>query len=727
MSDLFLFRFDDGHNKGTQSIVVFSASELKGDAIEAIIKKDVSINLTPSKIYLLGLNSLQDSISRIFEDEQFAKVVSSLISRDESCIEFFSVTTDGDFIDFKTSVKVNFQLQNKILQSGSVDIFKRRKGVLTSSPHYHFVKPSGDHCDKFIRVSNLLTSGNEVAFMALGLLPRIIENIKHIYVDTSSISFLIMTALQLSMKYQKEIPTIESFESYAALSKEHDFIEGPATFVFISATTSGGLVSKLGSSTNLYRDRIFTLFYSQLGLDQIGIYDICSAMTNGIYSIESENCKLCKENSKLIHIVGEQFLPETPRHEMFLIKKDDFSSDRARFFKNFVSNGLLHWNKATKQNINEHFYIDTREFLNNDELSEGIIEDLKMALNKSFSRDIKTIITLDDDGSQALKEKVISYLGSDESSIKWLSLEDLENNSEFKPNSAMVIAGTITSGRKLLSASRKLRILEKSASIKYLVAISKLPTKKSKDQLRKDLQQGGHELIILKDCPVPRVKEHIVTAWDLETLILNEIDDPLSDVDIAGPLPTVLSQRKSDLSGNVDSQNGLFLDTPNDEKLTLREGFAFWADLKIDCNKVSQADVYWAIQAILHDLRLKNADTGLDSTYHSTVLSPICFDRYNDGVIQACFLRAATPEELDYTIDENFSRQMTDVLISIIQNWAIDQGEASFEFLMALATGRLKVLPSDLKEILKVSTEPSSNATIKFMADYIVQKQRVNL
>jgi len=722
MSDLFLFRFDDESNDRKQSIVVFGANELNSIRIEEAIKIDVSINLTPSKIYVISLSSQRADLKALSQDQSKTIKFSSLISNDESSIEFISVSNDGAFESLKTESPLDLILQNKIMAAGGIEIFRKRRGILKSSPHYHFVKPSGDHCDKFIRVSNLLTSGNEVSFLALGVLPHIHGNMKHIYVDTSSISFLIMTALQLSGKYQSSLPVIESFESYSAFNKKYDFVEAATSSVFISATTSGGLNAKLNAETNLYRDKIVTLFFSNLLEGQKGVFNISSAMKDDIYSKPAALCKLCKDNSKLINIVGEQFLPEIPRHEKLLICKPHFKKNRENFFSEFATHGLLHSDKIETPNIREHFYIDIASFLKDEELSKPFIKKLNVILNKSFSRDIKTIVTLDDSGSNALKEQVIKYLNNEEENYQWLTLTELETKEFDTEHSALVIAGSITSGRKLLSASRRLRALNIDTAIKYLVGISKLPTEVESIQLSKDLEQGGNELIILNKCPLPRIKEHVVTAWELEKGFLSQFIDDFED-NITS-LPQTLSVRNTEVR---DSKNGLFLNDPNDKPLVLRDGFAFWSSLNIDCSKASQADVYWTMQTIMHDLRVENSDTGLESTYHSTVLSPICFDRYNDGIIQACILRAATPGELNYTIDKSFSRQMADVLISIIKNWNIAQGEGCLEFLMALATKRMKVLDSDLTRVLALSHEVDMNDTVKFLLNCIANSSEVNI
>jgi len=133
--------------------------------------------------------------------------------------------------------------------------------------------------------------------------------------------------------------------------------------------------------------------------------------------------------------------------------------------------------------------------------------------------------------------------------------------------------------------------------------------------------------------------------------------------------------------------------------------------LSTNTENASQVDVYWTIQTVLHDLRSKQ---DLGKPYHTTLISPACFDRYNDGVIQACLLRAAKPIELNYTVDHDASRKMCDIITSIIKNWENEQGEASFEFLMAICSKRLSLIPEHLIQISSLSKDEMPEA-LKFL------------
>jgi hypothetical protein len=90
---------------------------------------------------------------------------------------------------------------------------------------------------------------------------------------------------------------------------------------------------------------------------------------------------------------------------------------------------------------------------------------------------------------------------------------------------------------------------------------------------------------------------------------------------------------------------------------------------------------------LIPSLRLTQAAIG------PVVLDPLNFFRYNDGLIQAALLRCASPAELDYTCHMDLSKQITELIIKMINCVEDEFGEALIEFLLALASSRLSVLP----------------------------------
>ena len=698
MSRYFSFRFRKDSQEAKQSLVLFCHSDIEVSSLIKEIKEDVMLNLVPSDVVILGYGITASVVGGIISNSIFTSEFESFVGVIEDKLEFITVDENGDITTVREGAAVLFK--KEMMLAGANEIFKSRKGLITSSPSYHFSKPSGEHCDKFIRASNLFTSGVEVAFLAISLLPYLTDNIKRIYVDTSSISFLVSIAVQLSKNFQHQQPIIESFESYSVFKEPYGFVTSPESLVIVSATTSGGLVKNLIRDNAFSTENILTLFFSHIPTGQRGLFDISSVVESGITSVPEEHCKFCQQGSKVIRIEGEQFLPETPKHELLVIKKVDFDSKRQNFFKEFAVKGLLKFDTSPSDDWEkEHFYIDINKLLESG--PDTFKDTLTKKLNKHFSRDIQTVISLDDEGSWALTQTIRAEIGDE--TIKWVKFADISEEDLKDSQSVFVVAGAITSGRKLLATARKLRGIAKSATITYFVGFSKLPNQTSFEQLEKDLCLGGFELVVLRSCNLPRFSEKSKSVWDIEKEKLSafsEIEDPLSDT--PERLPNLLAARAKTLE--AASSDDLFLTSAKGEPLKLRETFAFWTNLGLNTQKASQADVYWTIQAILHDLRIKS-DSGLATTYHSTLISPVCFDRYNDGVIQACLLRAAKPIELNYAVDEIYSRQMTDIIISIIKNLDNPQGEASLEFLFALWAGQLKVLDGHLKEIIALETD----------------------
>lgn len=712
MSSCFTFRMAEKNSEGldVDSLILFFTGDVGVNSVIKAIKDSVQEKYIHHFVYLITNKSNRDFLDGISIDSQFSGEFESLIGDFNKKIKFIYVCGNGSFFTLDDKKAFPDCIKNNILQSGMVELFRKRNGVISSSDNYHFLKPSGDHCDKFIRASNLLISSNEVFFLSIKILPYLKGGVKRIYIDTSSIAYLILTAIQISDNCDASEISIESFESYTALVDSYDFVEDEHSLVFISATTSGSLAKGLDKGTNLCLNQIITLFHLGLPSNQIGLFDISVALPGGIYSDKSSSCKLCK-TKRLIRISGDQFLPEMPSNELLTIKKSDFSLARGKFFKEFAKTGVLGCDdKGSPSDSREHFYVDVRKIVSNP--SVNFAEDLARAVKRYAARDVNGLISLGDTGSDALAAKISALAGG----LPVISAYNLDDHI-VSLQSVMVVAGAITSGRTLLSLSRKLRSLDKSSTIFYFIGFSKVSTADALRQLKSDLIMGGHEFFILRECPMPRVKEYSKTAWDFERefLSVNSGMDPL--VSSKKPMPVNFMRRLGSIQNGLNSDD-LFLMSPQGNRLELRRTFAFWSDLMLDDVKApaTQSDVYWTIQSVLHDLRINSHDKGLASLYHSTVISPVCFDRFNDGVIQSCFLRAAKPVELNYSVDIKFSEKMKDLLISVISNWKNSQGEAALEFLLAMACGRLKINDMHLREVVSLK-KSSMPVTMRFLLD----------
>lgn len=706
MTDCFSFRFKE-KAEDKCSLVIFVHGGPGSNALKDLVKADVEENLSPEYLYIIGIN-IEELKNSLLSDALFLEEVGSWVSDIEKRLKFLNVSNNGSILELDSGAAYDYA--DQLMQAGVGDIFVRRKGLITSSESYHFAKPSGAHCDKFIRTSNLFTSGLETTFLAIGILEFLTPNIKRVYVDTSSISFLLSVALQLSNNFGSKLPTIESFGSYDNVG-DFDFVEDDDTLVFISATTSNGLKKELLAKKNFKTEQIITLLYSGVKSEVNNVFDISQRLEGGIYSVKPNDCRLCKKGSKVIDISGEQFLPATPKHETLLIRKPDFHSQRQKFFKEFATKNILKCSVSPDGILaQEHFYIDVEQVL---KVKDKVFQtDLERQIKKYLTRDTERLIVLDSSASFTLANKINEV---SECSLPVQVLKDLHEDDLKDASSVMVVASSITSGRKLLSAARKLRGISETAAITYFVAFSKISSKEQFEQLRKDLTQGGFELVVLRQCPMPRSREEEVSVWDIETEKLQ--NEAGVGFGVRRELPHELAKRLKLLTEEGRGDDDLFLLSPTGKQLNLRPTFVFWIGLDLDTNKATQADVYWTIQSLIHDLRARTGK-GLATSYHTTLISPVCFDRFNDGVIQACILRAAKPVELNYAVDEIYSRQITDIILSCISNVDNDQGEGTLEFLMAIWLERLSLKPQHMKELIALESKVDNELVRFFLTKF---------
>jgi len=137
-----------------------------------------------------------------------------------------------------------------------------------------------------------------------------------------------------------------------------------------------------------------------------------------------------------------------------------------------------------------------------------------------------------------------------------------------------------------------------------------------------------------------------------------------------------------------------------------------------DIESVSQADIYAVVSNLLANARCGNEGFKVankeapvirwsQSVYGQVLVSPatLCpsnFRDYNDSILRAAFLRAAHPAELNYAVDEACSAEVLDILIAEVDAWRERKGDALPEFLMSLASGRLRLRPGHLEKFRAV-------------------------
>jgi len=172
----------------------------------------------------------------------------------------------------------------------------------------------------------------------------------------------------------------------------------------------------------------------------------------------------------------------------------------------------------------------------------------------------------------------------------------------------------------------------------------------------------------------------------------------------------------------------VFWPDPEGNKLSLRNGFLlFGFDYYCDSeHKASQADVYFAVSAILHSMRegYEGQASLRQHIHHRVVISPYAIDRFNDGIVQAAFLRAAFPAELNYADSPQYSEDMREVLLSVFEDLSRQRAEAATEFLFAILTEKLVLRAKDIIEVIKVAEVKTKDYPILQDLVHWIQKEK---
>jgi len=426
----------------------------------------------------------------------------------------------------------------------------------------------------------------------------------------------------------------------------------------------------------------------------------------------ADDCPLCEEGSIRIDIVGDQFLPSPGVVLPVTLKASDAPSWLRSFVGQVVGTGLIHANYQVEVDTraSKEVFFDLQSFVSDDKRLASL-KRFKRRLDTFIEQDvpagIRRIIHLNDAASRLLARRIEEYVVPRlRKPIRTISLQEVQSNIEANVETAgatLVVAGAIASGRTLFAAAQTLRHIQKNDAVNYLIGIARLPSDEAwrgMDDLIHREQPRDQGLHVVERVRLPVYGMATETTWDDEREFYKAIEGHITD---AGRPHFESRRRALELSSSDDARglvDNLFWESQQGTPLPLRHGFAFF-DFAVDGAIASQADVFFTILSVLHHLRHRKETEQTLRQYEHTrrVLSPRCFDRFNDGIIQASLLRAARPVEMNYAIDVRLGEQMAEVIDFIFANATNDAGEATREFLLALAMKRLRLPTYSLKQL----------------------------
>lgn len=576
---------------------------------------------------------------------------------------------------------------------------------------YMFRKPSGHEVDIFLRAGNLLSEQGLLIVFCYLILRRMGLNTEVIYIDSFTILSFALRIQSLIAYFSHQdairepiVPKIKVFHSYEIESKFRLTNTDGDYCVIISASTSHGLADKLINEHEAEKSRIVHI---------LGMSSSDSELNkSSIYFEEREFPNIDSKTNKVIGITNEEFMvsygnPTRVRlsTEHVCKKLSDELTDG--FYRKHLRIGM----SGDDSGYGPHsvFVIDQNS---NDDWSEAFIRWLKYELIHELPATTSTIIHLDDPKSKMMGQKIRKRL-KDISGKKKLSLvskSTVESESfQFKDDSAVVVVGFQDPGLEQLgNLSRELRKhsnLFQHYVLGYAFPESRKQFKRMTNDIR--LTQGpkrsyGWSEFLVAATGAAELHESVLRDYGVNWANI----DSLSDSCLDNQLICILRKRGQQRQVNYDSQ--IFFPSLKCQKLRLRGGSIFISDSeKFEDDQTpyqSEEVVYLAVSVALQEAREESSSLASDMKFDQnpfvkTVIDPMMFWRFNDGILQAALLRALAKSELDFSSNEEMSLQFRKVAISVLENANNDAGEAALEFLAAVAKGKVSLRHEDFNHI----------------------------
>lgn len=610
-------------------------------------------------------------------------------------------------------LKDNFK---EVINQGLVNIFVTNGGLVESNGiSHHFVFPSGKHSSKFLRAANVLVKKSEIDFIALNTLHLFnYITFENIYCDTLSISVIGYSMCNFLRRFdnEKEI-NIESFKSYSGLFDKHHVFYDNSIFL-ISASTSGGLIEYLKKNHGeINSNEICTLFYLPLDKDTTLALErvVCNLGKSekfghgidqyDIYKPPNKPCKYCINYSTPIQILGDSFNLDEPIINTKNIVADKYISNSLKDFvelfkyKSDIGTSLkISFSEDSISSKKYNLYIDYEKIIDNIDKYPKHKSKIDAYIKQYIPSSTKFIIHLNDKGSQKLAEYIHTTIQAESKrEIEIINQSDLQENeiSKEESGSVLIVGSCITNGKNLLYLNRFFRNFE-GIRLVYFIGINRASDTIKYKELKSNIKYGFYGPDNSSFVEIETINcdnSNFETPWEVELKHLKNIqeksDDPIQFITERIETINLFSDTR-----NKGGSNKIFYPGFNNKELEIRKNSAFFNDNNY-YNNITQSDVYFTISCVINNMRNDKNDGLIQTSFVKNLLDPFVFNRFNDGIIQASILRAARDEELNYSFSQEKSGDMLMLIKTFIMFINEYQGESIFEFLNALAIGKLRL------------------------------------
>jgi len=714
VKSLFTLRFDlhrttEEAEANTRDVmmVFVAAPELDPGAFASMMEAEIEANLVPDEVaiivrepsFTVTLEALSSHSLHLSTLGRLGQSAVILIGYDCNGVESRRHCVAGTMPTDGVTIA-------DVQRRGITSIFNARRGFVEANATYHFENPSGRHTERFIRLSNILARGAEIAFIGFCCLPHVGPKVTRAYLDTPSL-YAVVAAINEQRRSFAEAGWIlaDNFSSYAGFD-QYEFDNDDAAVVLISASSSGSLAARLIAEKNVESEQIVHLLY--LGREPSATSVVCDLSqedrTNpaGVKSLPSVNepadCPMCRGGSHAIKLQGDQFEFAGPQQDALLVGIADAPKGLSALMGRYACAEVFEVGVGRSGSKTPRlFHINADKLL----ASADFGDKLDYALRRSLPASLSHVIAADRQ-SQALAERVATHLATSATVIARDNIDDIP---VATTESIIIVASVIESGRTLLDISRDLRSIAPEAPLMYLVGMAKTTGEPKRERLENSLIQTHnpfpYQSLTIDQIVLPASYDNHAWAAELQLLIDPEIESLVPD-----HLQPIVQSRIDRLRlASQPMGNDLFLANAQ-EPLNLQPGFVFWPKTLPGKPGHRQADVYFTIASVLQRLRANAFVPGerriISNWFQQTILAPGNFGRFNDDVIQASLLRAAYPYELNFADSVAESRELGRLFKRVITACQSPRGGAASEFLLALGTRRLQLCKEDVDDVLAI-------------------------
>lgn len=602
-------------------------------------------------------------------------------------------------------------VHQELVEGWLFNLFDSSEALVHAPAGVHFTKSSGKHSTVFLRTSNTLLSSAACGILAMVALARLNPMPpRRMFVDTApllSIAYA-MSAVAQARGFWSAMAPVQSFSSYGGKDKLPRLTLGD--IVLVSASTSGGLAKDL-LDKGVHEHSLLTLYFlaSEPGQTSKGAIacdlTIKAERTFGyqpIKSYKAQGCPICEQGFVKAELEGDQFLLDRRSVKRLRLLRSTQQAESRELFEKTARASAWEVSVYAKPTGRTNFELRRDAVLS----ENGVFaEDFARLLERYAPTPLDLVVCC------GLSAKVLQAVAARYGVSKVLDGAEFLDQSELDTRkwgpsrrNALVAFDVLQDHSLARTVNAALRGVCNGGNVAYIAALAVAETARSAKDLEVFLTFGsrGADTFTFKAAGrilLPYNTEE-ASPWDKERALLQRLQ-------AGSHLPALLQTRLQILQQAGVAHDNLFLPALAGHELKVSPDFVF-LDTNVRPADVSQGDIYAIVSNVLACARAGADNADLDrppirtaltpawrqTSLFQTLLCPSNFKDFNDAVLRAALLRGATEQEMNYVLDDLLSAEMLDVLVGQVQSSNGSAGDALPEFLLALASGRLRLTRS---------------------------------